>query len=101
MGIVFTLVALVGLLAALGHVGYVAMLNNAAKKKGAAGAEIAQYSKSRFPVAGGAAGVSLLGLLLTTGGTTASIIGVVLALGGGFVGYRGLQQERSKYPTGG
>jgi hypothetical protein len=101
MGIVFTLVALVGLLAALGHVGYVAMLNNAAKKKGAAGAEIAAYSKSRFPVAGGAAGVSLLGLLLTTGGTTASIIGVILALGGGFVGYRGLQQERAKYPTNG
>jgi hypothetical protein len=101
MGIVFTLVALIGLLAALGHVGYVAMLNNAAKKKGAAGAEIAAYSKSRFPVAGGAAGVSLLGLLLTTGGTTASIIGVILALGGGFVGYRGLQQERAKYPTNG
>jgi hypothetical protein len=52
-------------------------------------------------VAGGAAGVSLLGLLLTTGGTTASIIGVILALGGGFVGYRGLQQERAKYPTNG
>ena len=99
MGIVFTLVALVGLLAALGHVGYVAMLNNAAKKKGAAGSEIAAYSRSRLPVAGGAAGVSLLGLLLTSGGTTASIIGVILALGGGFVGYRGLQQERAKYPT--
>ncbi|GAA1877255.1 hypothetical protein GCM10009836_68330 [Pseudonocardia ailaonensis] len=99
MGIVFTLVALVGLLAALGHVGYVAMLNNAAKKKGAAGTEIARYSRSRFPVAAGATGVSLLGLLLTSGGTVTAIIGMIIALGGGAMGYRGLQQERSKYPT--
>ena len=101
MGIVFSLVALIGLLAALGHVGYVAMLNNAAKKKGAAGAEIAQYSRSRLPVAAGATGVALLGLLITSGSSpTADIIGMLIALGGGVMGYRGLQQERTKYPTG-
>jgi uncharacterized membrane protein YebE (DUF533 family) len=100
MGIVFSLVALIGLLAALGHVGYVAMLNNAAKKKGAAGSEIAQYSRSRLPVAAGATGIALLGLLITSGSSvTADIIGMVIALGGGVMGYRGLQQERSKYPT--
>ncbi len=41
MGIVAALIALAGLLAALGHVGYLALLNNAARKKGASGAEVA------------------------------------------------------------
>jgi hypothetical protein len=99
MGTLLTLLALIGLLGSLGHIGYVAMLNNAAKKKGASGSEIARYSRSRFPVAGGTAGVAVLGFLLTLGGTTAGIIGVVLALGAGLVGYLGLRQERSKYPT--
>ena len=100
MGIVFSLVALIGLLAALGHVGYVAMLNNAAKKKGSAGSEIAAYSRSRLPVAAGATGIALLGLLVTSGSsTTVDIIGMLIALGGGVMGYRGLQQERAKYPT--
>ncbi|MFC5951681.1 hypothetical protein ACFQH9_25780 [Pseudonocardia lutea] len=100
MGIVFSLIALVGLLAALGHFGYVAMLNNAAKKKGAAGAEIAAYTRTRLPVAAGATGVALLGLLITSGPSlTADVIGMLLAAGGGVVGYRGLQQERAKYPT--
>lgn len=99
MGIVATLVALIGLLAALGHVGYVAMLGNAAKKKGAAGAEIAAYTRTRWPVAAGAAGVALLGLLLTSGGLTADVIGMLMAVGGGVMGYKGLQQERHRYPT--
>jgi hypothetical protein len=99
MGIVFTLIALVGLLAALGHVGYVAMLSNAAKKKGAAGAEIAAYTRTRWPAAGGAAGLALLGLLFTSGGLTMDILGVLLAAGGGLMGWNGLNAERNRYPT--
>ncbi len=99
MGIVATLIALAGLLAALGHVGYLAMLSNAARKKGASGAEIAQRTKSRLPVAGGAAGVALLGLLITGGGFFADVIGILLAVGGGVVGYRGLRQEQERYRT--
>ena len=43
IGIVAFVVALVGLLAALGHVGYLAMLNNAARKRGVSGGATADY----------------------------------------------------------
>jgi hypothetical protein len=99
MGILATLIALAGLLAALGHVGYLAMLSNAARKKGASGSEIAQRTKSRLPVAVGASGVALLGLLITSGGFFADVIGVLLAAGAGVVGYRGLRQEQERYRT--
>lgn len=99
MGIVATLIALAGLLAALGHVGYLAMLSNAARKRGASGSEIAQRTKSRLPVAAGASGVALLGLLITSGGLFADVIGILLAVGGGVVGYRGLRQEQERYRT--
>lgn len=99
LGIVATLIALAGLLAALGHVGYLALLNNAARKKGAVGADIAQRTKSRLPAAAVPGGVALLGLLLTNGGIFLDVVGILLAVGGGVVGYRGLRQEQSRYGT--
>ncbi|MET0189862.1 hypothetical protein EV383_5246 [Pseudonocardia sediminis] len=101
MGIIAALIALAGLLAALGHVGYIAMLQNAANKKGLSGGEVATYAKSRWPVAGGAAGVSLIGLLIVTssGSFGGDLFGLILALGGGVVGYKGLQTERNRYPS--
>lgn len=101
MGIITALIALAGLLAALGHVGYLAMLQNAASKRGASGGEVATYTKSRWPVAGGAAGVSLIGLLIVTGSGSfgGDLFGLLLAVGGGVVGYKGLQTERNRYPS--
>jgi len=100
MGIVAALIALAGLLAALGHVGYLALLNNAARKKGASGAEVAAQTKGRWPVAAGATAVALLGLLITSGdGFTPDLIGMLLGAGGGYVGYRGLRQEQERYRT--
>jgi len=66
-GIVAAVIALVGLIVALGHVGYLALLNNAAKKRGMSGGTTTDYVNSRWKVAGGTAGVALLGLLLTAG----------------------------------
>jgi hypothetical protein len=68
VGIVAFVVALVGLLAALGHVGYLAMLRSAARTRGAAGGATEHYVSGRWARAGGTAGVAALGLLLTTGG---------------------------------
>ena len=100
MGIIAALIALAGLLAALGHVGYLALLSNAAKKRGASGGEVATYTKSRWPVAGGAAAVALLGLLITGGDSLgADVIGLLLGAGGGAAGWMGLQQERKRYPN--
>ncbi|WP_214367466.1 hypothetical protein [Pseudonocardia sp. H11422] len=98
VGIVAAVVALVGLLAALGHVGYLAMLNSAAKQRGAAGQPITDYVSSRWKVAGGAAGIAALGLLLTTGsGVGTDILGMLLGAGGGLVGYQALNSTRARY----
>lgn len=100
MGIIAALIALAGLLAALGHVGYLALLSNAASKKGLSGGEVATYTKSRWPAAGGAAAVALLGLLITSGDSFgADLIGLLLGAGGGIVGWKGLQTERNRYPN--
>lgn len=100
MGIITALIALAGLLATLGHVGYLALLTNAANKRGTSGGEVATYTKSRWPVAGGTAGVALLGLLITTGDSFgADLIGLLIAGGAGVVGWKGLQQERNRYPS--
>ena len=69
-GVVAAVIALVGLLVALGHVGYLVMLNNAARKRGISGGATSEYVSGRWKVAGGTAAVALLGLLLTSGGFT-------------------------------
>jgi hypothetical protein len=53
-GIVAAVIALVGLVVALGHVGYLALLGNAAKKRGLSGGTTTDYVNSRWKVAGGA-----------------------------------------------
>lgn len=100
MGIIAVLIALAGLLVALGHVGYLAMLNNAAKKRGVAGGTTAEYVSGRWKVAGGTAGVALLGLLLTNGGLGADVIGVLLAGGAGVAAKGALDTTRKQFRGG-
>ena len=83
VGIVAFVIALAGLLVALGHVGYLAMLNGAARKRGISGGATSEYVSGRWKVAGGTAAVALLGLLLTSGGLTPDILGLLLAGGAG------------------
>jgi len=97
-GIVAAVVALVGLLAALGHVGYLAMLNNAAKKRGLSGGTTADYVNSRWKVAGGTAGVALLGLLMTTSSSVPiDLIGLVLGGGAGLYAKQALDSTRTRF----
>lgn len=93
-------IALVSLLAALGHAGYLAMLNNAAGKR-AGGAPIAQYVKTRWPVAAGTTGASLVAWLLTAGGPTLDVLSIIVALGSGAVAAKALQSTQAKYRSGG
>jgi hypothetical protein len=99
-GIVATVIALVGLLVALGHVGYLAMLNNAAKKRGLAGATTTEYVNGRWKVAGGTAAVAALGLLLTNGGPVPDVLGLVLGGGAGIAAKQALDTTRSRFRTG-
>lgn len=94
------IVALVGLLAALAHGGYLLMLSSAAQRR-AGGAPVMQYVRDRLPVAGVTVGVALLALLLTAGGTGLDLLAIVAGAGSGGVAYQALQTTRERYRSGG
>jgi hypothetical protein len=100
INLIAVVIALASLLAALGHAGYLAMLNNAAGKR-AGGAPIAQYVKTRWPVAAGTTGASLLAWLLTSGNFTLDILAIIVAVGSGAVATKSLQSTQAKYRSGG
>ena len=97
IGLVAFVVALVGLLAALGHVGYLAMLNSAARKRGAAGAYAIDYVSGRWKVAGITTGAAALALLLTSGGIAPDILGILLGGGAGIVAKNQLDSTRKQF----
>jgi hypothetical protein len=97
-GIVAAVVALVGLLVALGHVGYLAMLSSAAKKRGISGGTTTDYVNGRWKVAGGTAAVALLGLLLTSGDSVpVDVIGLLVGGGAGLYAKQALDSTRSRF----
>jgi hypothetical protein len=97
VGIVAFVVALVGLLAALGHVGYLAMLRGAARTRGAAGGATERYVAGRWTRAGGTAGVGLLGLLLTGGELPLDVLALLIGGGTGVVAQRALGETRAQF----
>lgn len=99
-GIVAAVIALAGLAVALGHVGYLALLGNAAKKRGLSGGTTTDYVNGRWKVAGGAAGVALLGLLLTgSESVPVDVIGLLLGGGAGIYAKQALDSTRSRFRT--
>jgi hypothetical protein len=94
------LIALVGLVVALGHVGYLALLGNAARKRGISGGTTTDYVNSRWKVAGGAAGVALLGLLLTGADSVPiDVVGLLLLGGAGIYSKQALDSTRTRFRT--
>lgn len=101
INLIAVIVAIAGVLAALGHAGYLAMLNNAAGKR-AGGAPIAQYVKSRLPVAGGTTAAAFLAWLITSADNIPmDIFAMILAAGSGAVATKSLQSTQAKYRSGG
>ena len=99
-GIVAAVIALVGLVVALGHVGYLALLGNAARKRGISGGTTTDYVNSRWKVAGGTAGVALLGLLLTGADSVPiDVVGLLLGGGAGIYAKQALDSTRSRFRT--
>lgn len=98
IGIVAAVVALVGLLVAVGHVGYLALLRNAAGKRGASGFATLNYVDSRWKAAGGVALVALLGLLLTSGGVLPDVLGLLIGGGAGLAAKKALDGTRAQFP---
>lgn len=98
--LIAVIIALAGLVAALAHDGYLAMLGNAASKRGG-GEPIARYVSSRWMVAGGTTAAGLLGLMLAFGGGFAETIAIMLGVGTGAVATKALQSTRERFRTGG
>jgi hypothetical protein len=96
-GIVATVIALLGLLVAVGNLGYLAMLNKAATQRGAAGAPVSDHVKSRLPAAGAAAAAAAVGLLLTAGGPAPDVLGMLLGAGAGLVAKQSLDATRARF----
>ena len=100
VGLVAFVIALVGVLAALGHVGYLAMLNNAAKKRGISGAPVSDFASKKLRGAAVTGGVAVLGLLIVAGGgVPADIFGMLLAGGAGLVGAKELRGTQERFRT--
>jgi hypothetical protein len=99
-GLIAVIIALAGLVAALAHDGYLAMLGSAANRR-AGGEPIAQYVRSRWAVAGGTTAAGLLALLLSSGGGVADTLAIIVGVGTGAVATKALQSTREKFRTGG
>jgi hypothetical protein len=99
VGVVAAVIALLGVIVALGHVGYLAMLRNAAKERGASGDATLAYVDSRWKTAGGTALVALLGLLLTSGGVFPDILGLLIGGGAGLAAKKALDSTRAQFPN--
>jgi hypothetical protein len=99
-GIVAAVIALAGLGVAAFHVLYLALLGNAAKKKGLSGGTTTDYVNGRWKVAGGAAGVALLGLLLTRADSVpVDLLGLLLGGGAGIYAKQALDSTKSRFRT--
>jgi hypothetical protein len=97
-GIVAAVIALVGLLVALGHVGYLAMLNSAARQRGISGGATSEYVSGRWKVAGGTAAIALLGVLLTRADSIpVDVIGLLVGGGAGVAAKNALDSTRKQF----
>jgi hypothetical protein len=100
LNILAVLISVIGLMAALAHDGYLALLGSAARKR-AGGGPIADYVRSRWVIAGVTTAVAVFALLLTGGGAFADVLALVAGAGSGVVATQALQSTRQRFRTGG
>jgi hypothetical protein len=95
IGLVAAIVAILGVLAALGYGGYLLMLRSVAGKRPGAD-HLATDARKRLPAAGGLTLLALVGLLFTQGGVAPDLIGLILGGGAGLVSVNQLQAARRR-----
>ncbi|MFD5829830.1 hypothetical protein [Lentzea sp. NPDC060358] len=101
MGLIAALIAIAGLLAALAHDAYLALLGSAANKKGLSGAPVSQFVRNRWKTAIITTAGAAIGLLITGGDTLgADVIGALIAGGSGLAAVNGVQKTRKQLNSG-
>lgn len=100
VGVIALIVTLVAVLPAAGHAVYLGMLTSAARKR-PGGQPAADFARKRMPIAGVTLGVTVLALLISTGGAVgADIFAMLLGGGGGAAALQALQRSQHQLRSG-
>lgn len=101
VNIIAVVIAILAVLAAVGHGAYLAMLGSAANKR-AGGAPVAGYVRSRWPIVAGTSVVALLAWLMTSADSIpVDILAILVAGTSGAVATKALKSTQERYRIGG
>jgi hypothetical protein len=98
LDLIALIVVIVALVGALAHVGYLAMLNSAARRR-AGGGPVTQYVTSRWPVAGITTAGALIAGLFSLGGGFLDVLAILLGAASGGVAIKALESTQKKYKS--
>jgi len=98
LDLIALIVVIVALVGALAHVGYLALLNSAARRR-AGGGPVTNYVTSRWPVAGVTTAGAVIAGLFSLGGGFLDVLAILLGAASGGVAIKALESTQKKYKS--